>query len=343
MDLYSTSVLNGVAQAKQVLPVPSFFLSFFGSAIYHETEEVVFDLADDKPRISPFVHPMHEGKLVESGGYTSKMVKPAYIKDKRVHNPTKALKRLAGEPITGDMTNEQRLQAAIVSDIADQRRMLARRWEIMAGEALISGTQTIIGDGFNAVVDYQRDSGLVKTLTAGDKWDASTAPDIGGQIEDWDGLLADKCGFNTSHIIMDRKAWKLFKKNTNLKAELDLRRGTESVTPNIAPMLQMEGVSVKGYYGEYPIFVYNHKYIDPVDGQTKQVMPDNTVVLVSREGLQGVRHFGAIKDLKANIQARDVFVKSWEVEDPSARFLLMQSAPIMVPYNVNAALVATVA
>jgi hypothetical protein len=66
-------------------------------------------------------------------------------------------------------------------------------------------------------------------------------------------------------------------------------------------------------------------------------------VLVGSTGIDGVRHFGAIRDLKAGIQARQYFVKSWEEEDPSRRFLLMQSAPLLVPYRPNAVLSATVA
>src|SRR5574343_772492 len=83
-------------------PVPTFFLdTFFPEVIYSDKEEIYFDIVDNKPRIAPFVHPMHQGKLIEEQGYSTKSFKPAYIKDKRVHNPLKALKRRAGEQING--------------------------------------------------------------------------------------------------------------------------------------------------------------------------------------------------------------------------------------------------
>lgn len=336
MDLYSTQTLNGLVE--RMRPIPTFFSSFFPAVIAHETEEVYFDKAEDKPRLAPFVHPLREGKLIESNGYTTDSVKPAYIKDKRIHDPSKAIKRLAGEPFGGRLSNDQRLQALLVQDLADQKKMLSRRLEVMACEAVISGKQTIIGDGFNAVVDFSRDADLTVVLASTAKWDDAGNTDKGKQIEDWDAILLDKSGFNTSHVVMDAKAWKLLKADATFVKLLDIRRGAESVTANIAPMLTMEGVSFKGFYGEYPIFVYSHKYVDPVDGSTKQAMPDNTVVLVSQSGLQGVRHFGAIRDLKAGLQAREQFVKSWEQEDPSVRFLLSQSAPIMVPYLTNASM-----
>lgn len=337
MDLYSTYTLNGLVQ--RIRPVPAFFLTFFQSEIFHETEEVYFDVAEDKPRLAPFVHPLREGKLVESLGYSTKNVRPAYVKDKRVHDVSKPLKRVAGEGLGGTLTNDQRAQARLVQDLADQQKMLRRRLEVMSAEAVIWGKVTVTGDGFDTiVVSFGRDAALDVVLTGGDMWNAATTPDIGSQLETWDQLLLDKSGFNTTHVIMDAKAWKLMRKDEKLMKLLDIRRGADTVGVNIAPMLAMEGVSYKGMYGEFPIFVYSHSYVDPVDNTTKQVMPDNTVVLVSQSALEGVRHFGAIKDLDAGLQAMQSFTKSWTVPDPSARFLLMQSAPITAPHRPNASM-----
>ena len=121
MDIYDTAVLNRTVRLLTP-PPPSFFLSLFPEVLEHKTEEVYFDLATDKPRISPFVHPLLPGKLVESAGYKTKSVKPAYVKDKRVHNPNKGLKRRAGEPIGGNLTPAQRLQALLVQDLVDQQK-----------------------------------------------------------------------------------------------------------------------------------------------------------------------------------------------------------------------------
>lgn len=336
-SLYGTYTLNGLVQ--RIRPVPAFFLTFFPSVIEHQTEEVYFDVAEDKPRLAPFVHPLREGKLIEDLGYSTKNVKPAYVKDKRVHNATKPIKRMAGEGFGGTLTAEQRLQARLVEDLADQQKMLRRRLEVMAAEAVIWGKVTVTGDGFDSiVVSFGRDAALDVVLASGDKWDAATTPDIGSQLETWDQLLLDKSGFGTSHVIMDGKAWKLMRKDEKLMKLLDIRRGADAVGVNIAPMLAVEGVSYKGMYGEFPIFVYSHSYVDPVDNATKQVMPDNTVVLVSGTALEGVRHFGAIKDLDAGLQAMESFTKSWTVPDPSARFLLMQSAPITAPHRPNASM-----
>ena len=89
-DIYSTGFLNRVVD--ELAPVPTVFLEmFFPEVLNHDTEEVYFDKVTDKPRLTPFVHPLSEGKIVDSLGYSTKSVKPAYVKDLRVHNPLKAL------------------------------------------------------------------------------------------------------------------------------------------------------------------------------------------------------------------------------------------------------------
>jgi hypothetical protein len=51
--------------------------------------------------------------------------------------------------------------------------------------------------------------------------------------------------------------------------------------------------------------------------------------------------YGCIKDLSAMYPVAR-FPKSWEEEDPSARFLLMQSAPLLVPTQIDSFLSAQV-
>lgn len=336
MDLYSTAALSGVIY--RLRPLPTFFLdTFFPQVQVSDKEEIYFDYVEEKPRITPFVHPMRAGKLIENVGYTTKSFKPAYVKDKRVHVPTKAIKRRPGEALLGSLSPEQRLAAVLADDLAEQKKMLHRRFELMAAEAIIYGTQTVKGDGIDMLVDFQRDASLTVTLAGTAKWDDSTNQDRGQQIEDWDQLLLDTAGVNAEFIIMDRKAWKLLKNDPTFKARLT--QPNVAVQPKVEalPMKAVEGVSFKGWYGEFPVYVYSHTYIDAYDGLTKNAMPDNTVIMASTK-VDGVRHFGAIQDLDAGLQPLEYFVKSWTEHEPSQRILLAQSAPLMVPYRPNATL-----
>jgi len=321
--------------------VTSVFLDlFFPEVMTHDTEEVYFDKVTDKPRLTPFVHPLHQGKIIDSAGYSTKSVKPAYVKDIRVHNALKALKRRAGEALTGSLTPAQRQQANIVADLADQNRMFARRLEVMAVEAVRDGKATIIGEGFNAVIDFGRDASLTASLTGADKWDHSTPPDIPSQLEAWSQQIADFDG-SAEAVIMDVKAWNLFRKNPFVEKLLDTRRGDAS-TLVISPEVAVKaGVQYKGALGHFPIWVYTGSYIDPADGTTKKYMPDNTVVMAGRR-LEGVRHYGAIMDVDVLV-ARERYSKSWTENNPSRRMLSMESAPLLVPYRPNSSLKRTVA
>lgn len=341
MDLYSTAFLNRVVD--ELAPVPTVFLDlFFQEVLTHDTEEVYFDKVTDKPRLTPFVHPLHEGKVVDSIGYSTKSVKPAYVKDLRVHNPLKALKRRAGEALTGTLTPAQRQQANIVADLADQNRMMTRRLEVMAIEAVRDGKATIVGEGFNAVIDFGRDASLTETLANNDRWSIvdANAPDIPAQLEGWSQQIADFDG-SVEAVIMDVKAWNLLRKAPSVKGLLDIRRGDTSslvLSPEIAVKA---GVQYKGDIGNFQIWVYTGSYIDPADGQTKKYMPDNTVVLAGRR-LEGVRHFGAIMDVDVLV-ARERYAQSWTEKNPSRRMLMMESAPLLVPYRPNSAKKITVA
>lgn len=339
IDIYSTAFVNRVVD--DLAPVPTVFLDlFFPEVLQHDTEEVYIDKVTDKPRLTPFVHPLHEGKVVDSIGYSTKAVSPAYLKDLRVHNPLKALKRRAGEQLTGSLSPAQRQQANLVADLADQRRMFLRRMEVMAIEAIRDAKQTIIGEGFNGVVDFGRDNTLTSTLTAGDKWDANADVDIPSQLEDWSQKIADFDG-SVEAVIMDPKAWKLFSKNNKVRALLDIRRGDASdliISPETAIRA---GVQYKGMLGNFPVWVYSGSYIDPADNTTKKYLPDNTVVLAGRR-VEGVRHFGAIMDVDVLV-ARESYAQTWTERNPSRRMIMMESAPLLVPYRPNSSMKITVA
>lgn len=339
IDIYGTAYLNRLVA--ELAPVPSVFLSlFFPEVLVHDTEEVYFDKVKDKPRLTPFVHPLHQGKIVGSIGYETRSVKPAYVKDLRVHNPLKALKRRAGEPLLGNLSPAERQRLNLIADMVDQDRMLARRMEVMAIEAIRDGKATIIGDGFNAVVDFGRDASLNVTLAGDAKWDAATSPDIIQQLEDWSGMIADFDGM-VEVVIMDRKAWALLRKNEQVRKLLDTRRGDAS-TLRLDPKLAMQvGAQYKGALGEFEIWVYSGTYIDPADGQTKPYIPDNTVVLAGSR-VEGVRHYGAIMDVDV-LQARERYVTSWTERNPSRRMLSLESAPLLVPYRPNGSMKVKVA
>jgi hypothetical protein len=335
MDTFSTVFLNGVVDS--LLRPPSFLLDlFFPSVVNSEQEEIKFDVEDGKRRIAPFVHPLKEGKVVEGLGYKTKTFTPAYIKDKRVFDPTKALKRRAGERIGGSLSNMDRARANVAIALEDQLAMLTRRLEVMAAEVLRTGKSTITGDGYESVlVDFGRAAGHTITLGVGSKWGDSGVEPL-TNLEDWALTVAKASGATVTDVVFTVAAWRKFRADTNAKTAIDLQIGQ---TANFQiPVASIEGLEFKGIISGKRLWVYTGWYVDPLTDTETEIIQDGWVILVAANGLLGTRHYGAIRDEQAGFQAREFFSKSWFVEDPPVRYLMTQSAPLIVPYRPNASM-----
>ena len=339
MDIFSTHVLTKVVE--NLKTPPSFLLDmFFSQELRSDTEEIYFDTQESKPRISPFVSPLMPGKVVEHEGYQTKSFKPAYVKDKRRFTPDMPFKRMAGERIGGKLTPAQRLEKAVAVTLSNQLDCLTRREEVMASEVLRTGKITVAGDGYPSVtVDFGRDASFTKVLAGENTWDKESV-NILDNLEDWAGTIQSKSGVVANTVILEPSAWKIFRNNPFVQKYLDYRRGTNN-TLNIDPViLGNEKARFVGNIGDFEVWVYNDVYIE--NDTEKKILPENTVLLGSRSGVEGVRCYGAIKDEQAAFQSTRYFSKSWLENDPAVRWMLLQSAPLIVPYRPNATMCVTI-
>lgn len=341
MDIFSTHVL---AKVVENLPTPSSFLldTFFPNIQTSEKEEIFFDVTDSKPRITPFVSPLLPGKVVNGNGYQTKSFKPAYVKDKRRFDANIPFKRMAGETIGGNLSNAQRYERALATTLQDQLDNLTRREEVMAAEILRTGKTIVSGDGYPATtVDFGRDAALTKALVSENTWSGAGSKPL-DNLEDWAAEIQNKAGVVAKIVVMDPDAWKIFRSNASVEKYLDYRRGTTN-SINKDPIVRGKESKARyvGSIGDFDLWVYNDSYIND-SGTLTNLLPPKTVILGSKDGLEGTRCYGAIHDEKANWTASRYFTKSWIEEDPSVRWLLLQSAPLVVPYRPNAVLCATI-
>ena len=341
MDIFSTHVL---AKVVENLPTPSSFLldTVFPNVQTSDKEEIFFDVTDSKPRITPFVSPLLPGKVVDGNGYQTKSFKPAYVKDKRRFDANTPYKRTAGETIGGSLSPAQRYERALATTLQDQLDNLTRREEVMAAEILRTGQVIVSGDGYPAnTVSFGRDAALTKALTGSNTWSTSGSKPL-DNLEDWAADIQNKSGTVAKTVVMDPDAWKIFRANASVEKYLDYRRGTSN-TLNADPFVRGKDSKARyvGSIGDFDIFVYNDSYIND-KGVLTNLLPSKTVILGAKDGLEGTRCYGAIHDEKANWTASRYFTKSWVEEDPSVRWLLLQSAPLVVPYRPNACLCATI-
>lgn len=334
---YDTHTMMRVVETLR--PPSSFWLDLFFPVVQtFDTEFVDFDVVDRQRRLAPFVAPTAQGKPMLQEGYQTRRFKPAYIKPKDIVNPTRVLRRQPGEGYGGTLSPEQR-RAAVVADILrTHRSAIERRWEWMAAEAIIKGQVTVKGDDYpEVVVQFGRAGTQFKNLTAGARWSESTAtPNT--DLENWLIETHRLSGFAPNVAIMGLDAWRVFSAKQEVRDILDNRRGTNSqlelATGNGEPW------QFRGVWGSLEIWTYNDIYEDE-NGNSQPYLPQDHVVLGSR-AVDGVRAYGAILDARAGYQSVPMFPKMWVQEDPSAEFVMLQSAPLMIPTRPNAILVAKV-
>lgn len=347
MDLYGTTTLSRVVDN---LNKPAHFITrtFFPSIQTEQnSEEIHFDVDESRPRITPFVHPLTAGRVVADRGYATKSFKPAYAKDLRVLQPNAPLKRMPGEQITGDLDPMERRRRQLVRSLEDQLDMLDRREEVMAAEILCTGKVVVVGDDYPAVtVDFGRDPSLTKALVGGARWGESGVKVL-RNVETWAGEIQNKAGVAAKTLVMDPDAWMLFEDDDKVNKLLD-RRAWAGI-PGMAedPSVYFgddpeQKFRFKGVIGDFEVWVGNDIYVDPLDNQVKNLLPQYSVIVGSRPnpntgrgGVEGVRCYGNILDEEANYTATRYFAKSWIEKNPAVRQLLLQAAPLPVLYRPN--------
>ncbi len=336
--IYDTNVLI------QVVPnlkrAQKFLLdTFFPNVVTSDTEYVSIDVDVGKRRMSPFVSPLVEGKLVEQRRYQTNILKPAYIKDKRAPDLRKPVRRMIGERIGGDLSGVEREMANIEFEMTDQIDMLDRRLEWMAAQALLSGTVTITGEGFPTVlVDFGRNAALTIALAGAAQW-GQTGVIPSTLIEQWGHLILKESGGVATDIVFTTTPWNLFLQDPVVKAAIWYPGSGAGNSIQIGSQIQ-RGAQYKGRWGQYNLWVYNDWYVD--DNNVEQPMiPDGNIVMTGPD-MMGTRAFGMILDPAFNYAALPYAPKTWVESDPAQRMLMMQSSPIVIPSRANAALSASV-
>lgn len=336
-DLFSTNTLNAIVQDLRV-PRMGFAAMYFGTVVESATEEIHFDI-DNKPRrMTPFVSPLAAGQTVASRGFQTATFKPAYVKDKRVFSPTRAVQRVMGERIGGgDLSPEQRMEALVALDLQDQLEMIERRMEWMAANILRDGAVTVVGDQYpSQVVNFGRHASLTVTLSGGARWGQAGVKPL-DLLQTWSDLMLLRSGVGMTDVAMTVDAWTVFRADTDVRDRLNRSRGNSSMQQDA---VTREGLVYQGTIDGFNIYTYAGWVVD-ANGTEAPILPAGTVIGLGGQAVEGVRHFGAIMD-HDSLQAQAYYAKSWLEQDPSIRYLMMQSAPLLVPYRVNATFRATV-
>ncbi len=331
MNAFTPRTLIGALN--QIKPKSTFLRdTFFPKIKTHDTRAVEIDIIKGRRRLAPFVSPRAQGTPVDRVAAEARTISMPYIKLKI---PTEAGQLLdARQPgkTVYEGTPADRGKALLAQDLVTLRDMVIRREEAMAAQALVDGRVTITGEGVDAVVDYLRPAShnVVNTGTA-NAWDAANV-DILAQLRGFARLVARTAGVPANVCVMGPAASDAF------IAWLSAHSLGLSQAPVETGQIRLDqigtGATYLGRIHGIDFYEYN-EWAEDATGADQPLFAPNRVVFGSRQ-TDGIRHYGAIEDLKAGVNwAVPYFVKSWEEEDPSVRWLMIQSAPLPALHRVE--------
>ncbi len=338
IDIFNTRTMLRALEERRA---PKLFLTntFFPTTETSDTEVVDIDVIRNKRRLAPFVHPLAEGKLVERQGYSTKSFKPPYLKPKMATTAADLLKRAIGEAVYSTQTPAQRAASQLTKDLAEMQDMIWRRIEWMAASALFNDSIVVSGEGVSATIDFGRDSAHEITLASGSKW-TQAGGDVITNLRTWKGLVAQATGLVPNIAVAGASVVSAILADTDVQAILG-RFNNLTVTAAMDTKNLEDGVTYIGRIEGLDIYSYDEWYLD-TNGVEQPLVPIDKILIASTRARRAV-HFGAIMDLDAGgVASVPYFPKSWRTPDPSAQWVMLQSAPLVVPTQVDASLVADV-
>lgn len=328
IDVNSTAQLLG---AFGVMDRTRQFLleTFFPMEQVFSTEEIYFDKVERARRLAPFVVPTIEGKPQPSRGYKTASFKPPYLKPKHAVEPSKAIKRRAGERLLGDMTPQQRFELQMLDNLFLEDDEISRREEWMAAQILLTGAVTCSSSDHPAiVVDLDRPAGHTIALSGASRWGQSGIDPL-TNLRTWAATVQSASGYHPSVVVLDPLAADLFLKSPSVLTVMQSFRqtsGNVDLAGKVSGGALGHEVKLLGQVAEFEIYQYQQLYATDAGVVTK-FMPDYSFIMGNPQGCQGVRTYGAILDRKA-LTPLPRFPKVWDEEDPSVTYTMMQSAPL---------------
>lgn len=339
IDLFETrTMLRALEQMKSA---KTFLLdTFFRATETSVTKHVDIDIMKGKRKLAPFVSPRSQGKVMDRLGFATRTYTPPYVKPKMVTTAQDFLTRSMGEHIYASADNAAtRAAKQVGKDLAYLEEIITRREEWMAAQLLQTGKVVVQGDGVDDEIDFGMDATHIITLTGNDLWSDQTNSTPIEDLRAWRRLILKDSGMNSTDVVMGTDALDAFLDHPDVQSKLDTRRiDLGQIDPRQVP-------SGAIYYGRIKdvaldLWVYDEWYYDEDTTQDKTLIDTKKIIMGSTQA-RTARHYGAIQDLDATASVPR-FPKSWTEKDPSVRFIMVQSAPLVSLHQVDAFICAAV-
>lgn len=331
ISMFDTRVM--IDALRQLTPATTFFRDrFFRTTKTFDTDTVDIDIVQGKRRVASYVSPLEEGTVVTRDGYKTNTYKVPYVKPKIATTAADILKRAANEMAYGTQTPLQRASQQMAYDLSNMDDMITRAEEIQCVQGLFNG-QIVLRDAGDALVFPVKGTHLV-TQTGTALW-SNAASDPLAQLRGWKRLIQQDSSLNPSIAVLGSAVADAFLAHAKITGNTALLSSIKADLGQISPQVLPGGVTYLGYLRDpgIDLYTYDGWYRDAADVE-QPLVPVNKVLLLSEEA-RFDRLYGAIMDNEA-FYGMPRFPKSWVEQDPSVRWLMLQSAPLMVPHQVDA-------
>lgn len=348
ISLFAARTLT--AKVNAIFPADNFLTKkFFGKNVPSKSKYVDIVITKGGKQIAPFVSPKLAGKVLKKNGKKLETYEPPLQKPKFVTEAEELLED--NNVMYSDSTSfEERAAKELIKDLDDGRSRIDRRIEWMSANALIDGKLSIKGDGIEDEIDYTRNPSHTKVLTGTALWTDTVNSNPRADLEKWKTEVFDNSGVSPTEVVFGRDVGNAYSHHPKVQEAFDkkwINRG------ELKPEKLEDGVTYLGYDSELDLKMYKYvgKYEHPETAADTPYLPYDKLIMGS-EYTRTDAHvaYGGIADFKTfkkegmnvNLFIGEIFAKSYEIEDPSARFVVLQSKPLPIPGNVDSSLSAKV-
>lgn len=335
LDYFDSRTLTGVITRRPMKPSLITAL-FFSPQVPSYTDKFELHVETVKRRVLPIVSNGMPAEIVEGREGKVLLAKAPRIRVKRPFAAEEVLKNLVG--MNPYDTGVNPVEVKIAKQLQDFRDDTEYTIEFMCAQLATQGKLTMKDkENSKTVVTYELDlqrnpNHIVDNSASGKKWNGSSGK-ILDDVTAWNLLIAEATGRAATDLVLGSGVVSPFINHPDVKGLLDNR---SIAIGQLAPSVQ---TLFLGTWNGLNVWMYPYKMTDRTNTTAPLLAADS--VLLGTSGAGQDIEWGIPLDRKCE-GPTDYFVKTYEEEDPSQTWVLMETRPLPWTKNPDAFVTAKV-
>ena len=313
---------------------------FFSEQKFYDTKHVDVVTTKGGRKLAPFVSPKIGGKVMRKEGGKVATYEPPMLKPKFVTEADSILEQQGVFSADG-MDASDRAAEQLIEDEKNIRLSVTRRKEHMAVSLVTTGKFMAKGDGVEEEFDYGMDANNKEVLTGSALWTDGGSNPL-SDLKRWKDEIFKLTGKAPNAVVLGSDVASAFMSHDKVIKAFDTRNITiGELRPQImldADGNELDGVTYIGKITQLGLDVYSYvDYYEDENGDMQDLYPTDTLVMGRTNAGGHFAHGGVTdkKELGAEVFVGEVFVKSWQENDPDDEFIMGKSRPLPVPSDID--------